>query len=942
MAHVPSVLSAAFLLAALAGAQSHVNFESGQVQPMRLTPDGRLLLVADTTNSRLSVFDLRQPSLPQLVAEIPVGLEPVSVNARTNDEVWVVNQVGDSVSIVSLALGVVVDTIRVKDEPSDVVFAGGKAFVTAATTDQVHVFDAATRVPLGVVEVFGKDPRSLAVSPNGAKVYAVVQRSGNGTTIIPFNAPGMTVPSLPPGSTLPTPPRAGRIVRADDPQWLGTTALPTGFSLPDNDVVEIDVASLTVSRNFRRVGTINTGIAVHPTTGDLWVANTEARNLVSFEFALKGHAVDNRVTRITTGATPTVTPVDLNPGVNYATMPNPAAQATALADPFGVAVDAASNRIYVAAQGSDRIGVLDGNGAVVGRIDVRPVGAGTRQMRGPRALVLHPTTGILYVHNRMTDTVGVVDRAAGTLVREVAIATHDPVPATLREGRKFLYDARLSGAGAMSCASCHVDGDTDGIAWDLGDPYGVMEPIPTQPQPFDTLFLLSATTPIGRNFHPMKGPMTTQTFKGLAATNPLHWRGDRSNFQAFNGAFVTLMGLSNQIPTADMNDYAAFATSIAFPPNPNQLLTRTLRSSPAGNNEAAGLAAYNQVVQNILIIGDVSCVRCHSLPTGTNRAIVEGPQTLEEPQHMKVPQLRNMYRKTGFNRTGAPQKSGFGFTHDGSLDTLTSFFAQPVFDPWPAATKDDIVTFLRSFDTGTGPLVGYQATMTSATVGSATLNNDLTLLTGGTTGTPRQIDLVALGVLDGRQAGLLYRPGTADFASDRTGEGPFTLAQLQARVQQGGTRLTFLGVPPGSGTRMALDRDLDGALNGDEAAQPYGIATAGCSGAPLLAGNSEPRIGNGLFGFVMANAPASAGGFLLQSFAQASVPLVGITVNVDPATASVSFVQADAAGTGLYGLPVPNQPSLVGVVLRAQVGWFDPCGTQGFSGSRGLAVTVRQ
>ena len=932
---------AALLIGSWASAQSYVHFESGAVQPVRLTPDGKRLLVADTINSRLSVFDLRQPAVPQLVAEIAVGLEPVSVNARTNDEVWVVNQVGDSVSVVSLSLGVVVDTIRVKDEPSDVVFAGGKAFVTAATTDQVHVFDAATRVPLGVVPVFGKDPRSLAVSPNGSKVYAVVQRSGNGTTIIPYNAPGMTVPALPPGSTLPTPPRVAKIVRADDPQWLGTSALPTGFSLPDNDVVEIDVATLAVTRNFRRVGTINTGIAVHPTTGDLWVANTEARNLVSFEPNLEGHAIDNRITRITTGASPVVTPIDLNPGVNHGTMPNPAAQATALADPFGVAIDAAAGRIYVAAQGSDRIGVLDGSGAVVGRIDMRPAGAGTRQMRGPRALVLHPTAGVMYVHNRMTDTIGVVDRASQSVVREVAIATHDPLATNLREGRKFLYDARLSGAGAMSCASCHVDGDTDGIAWDLGDPSGVMETIPTQPAPFDTLFLLSATSPLGRNFHPMKGPMTTQTFKGLAASNPLHWRGDRSNFQAFNGAFVTLMG-GSLLSTQDMNDYAAFATSIAYPPNPNQLLTRTLRSSPAGNNEAAGLVAYNQVVQNILFLGDVSCVRCHSLPTGSNRVIVEGPNVLEEPQHMKVPQLRNMYRKTGFNRTGAPQKSGFGFLHDGSLDTLGSFLAQPVFDPWPAATKDDIVTFLLSLDTGTGPLVGYQATMNAANLGSQALANDLSLLVGGTAGTPRQVDLVALGLLDGRAAGLLYRPATSDFTTDRTGEGPFTLAQLQVKAQQGNAQLTFLGVPPGSGTRMALDRDLDGVRNADELAVPYDIASAGCSGAPVLAGNGEPRIGNGLFGFVMGNAPANAGGFLLQAFTQAAVPLAGITVNVDPTTAAVTFVQADAAGTALYPLPVPNQPSLVGVVLYTQVGWLDPCGTQGFSGSRGLAVTVRQ
>jgi hypothetical protein len=29
-----------------------------------------------------------------------------------------------------------------------------------------------------------------------------------------------------------------------------------------------------------------------------------------------------------------------------------------------------------------------------------------------------------------------------------------------------------------------------------------------------------------------------------------------------------------------------------------------------------------------------------------------------------------------------------------------------------------------------------------------------------------------------------------------------------------------MGVPPGSGTRMALDRNMDGVLNGDEARTP--------------------------------------------------------------------------------------------------------------------------
>ena len=37
----------------------------------------------------------------------------------------------------------------------------------------------------------------------------------------------------------------------------------------------------------------------------------------------------------------------------------------------------------------------------------------------------------------------------------------------------YVYDARLSSShGDSACASCHVFGDFDSLAWDLGDPDG--------------------------------------------------------------------------------------------------------------------------------------------------------------------------------------------------------------------------------------------------------------------------------------------------------------------------------------------------------------------------------------------------------------------------------------------------------------------------------------
>lgn len=261
------ITAAAVLFSAPANAQtSFVNFESAQTNPVRLSPDGSRLFAVNTADARLSVFDLSQPSAPLLIAEIPVGIEPVSVNALSNDEVWVVNQVSDSISVVSVSRGIVTDTIRVGDEPAEVIFAGTpvRAFVTVARTNEVRVFDTATHALVGSIPVFGSNPRALAASSNGAKIYAAFALSGNRSTIIPANV--APPPPAPTNGNLPPAPRQGLIVDATDPSW---TPSFIKFTMPDNDVVEIDTTSLSVTRYFSRVGTINLGLAVQPVSGDL-------------------------------------------------------------------------------------------------------------------------------------------------------------------------------------------------------------------------------------------------------------------------------------------------------------------------------------------------------------------------------------------------------------------------------------------------------------------------------------------------------------------------------------------------------------------------------------------------------------------------------------------------------------------------------------------------
>lgn len=813
---------------------SFVNFEGKQTNPVRLSSDGTRLFAVNTPDARLSVFDVSNPSNPILIAEIPVGVEPISVNPLSNDEAWVVNEVSDSVSIVSVSRSIVTDTIQAKDEPADVVFAAGRAFVTCSRNNTIRVFDVVTHAELSAIEVLGNNPRALAVSPDGTRVYAAFALSGNRSTLIPT---ALAPPQPMPVNITNAPPQVGLIVDATDTNWSQVIK----FTMPDNDVVEIDAQSLVVTRYFSRVGTVNLGLAVNPRSGDLFVANTDARNLVRFEPNVRGHVVDNRLTRITI-TDGTATPFDLNPGIDYNVLPNPAAQATALAQPTGSVFDPGGEFLYVAAYGTDRIARVDTNGNILARVDIVPssgAAVNPRAKRGPRGLALNSVGQRLYILNRIANTLSVIDTATDTVLREIPVGSYDPTPQVIRDGRGFLYDAKLSGNGTVSCASCHVDGEMDMLAWDLGNPAGQMELVTV-----NTFGGASYLT----NRHPMKGPMTTQTLRGLKGLEPLHWRGDRASFLNFNPAFNSLLG-GTVLTNADMIAYRDFVNTIVFQPNPNQNLDRTLPAQLAGANPIAGRDSYQNYVLDSNF--NVRCTTCHKqtaggdpLPvgTGTQRQIFADLR-LADSQHVKVSHLRNLYQKTGFTNTpGAVSIAGFGFSHDGRDSTLFNHFVAPRFGPLTnynnsAANlvKSNLVALLMCFDTGMAPAVGYTRTITSSNVNTASISNDWNLLERQATirfvdpfflgSSVINVHLIAKGTINGERRSLLYQPSQT-YVTDKTGVGPFTRAELAAKIAAGDT-LTVMGVPYLSGQRMGIDRDLSGVLDGDESPLALTVARSG-------------------------------------------------------------------------------------------------------------------
>jgi DNA-binding beta-propeller fold protein YncE len=853
---------------------SYVNFEGSQVSPIRLSPDGTRLFAANTPDARLSVFDISQAANPALIAEIPVGIEPVSVNPRTSDEVWVVNQVSDSISIVSVSRGIVIDTIYVKDEPADVVFAGGKAFVSVSRSNQVRVFDALTRQQRASITVLGESPRALAVSPDGGKVYVAMALSGNRTTIVP--AASAPAPPPPTNPSLPPAPHEGLIVDAADQQWNPSVIK---YNMPDNDVAEIDVATNGVTRYFSRVGTVNLAIAVRPTTGDIYIANTDARNLVRFEPNLRGHIVDNRVTRILMPAGG-IEAFDLNPGLDYSVLPNPAAKATALAQPTAVAFDPTGTLLYVASFGTDRVACLDVNGNIVSRIEIGTA-TGPREKRGPRGVAVSNDGQHLYVLNRISNTITVVATAGGSPVNELAIGSFDPTPQVIRSGRGFLYDAKLSGNGTASCASCHIDSDMDLLAWDLGNPGGGMQTV-TSPQ--------TGTF----QMHPMKGPMTTQTLRGLSGVEPLHWRGDKAGFVDFNVAFNSLMG-GSVISSADMAAYRDFINTIRFQPNPNQKLDRTLPAFIAGGDPTAGRNTF----LNEPFTGSITCNSCHTANPGpgTNRVIIPA-SLLQEEQDFKVPHLRNVYQKLKLNNAaGATSVGGFGILHDGSVPDLFTFLSNPVFQSLSTDTvrKNNLAAFLLCFDTGMAPAIGYARTVTAASVSNSAALADWALLESQAAA--GNIDLIVKGTIDGQVRGLLYRPASNNYQSDRTGVGPFTQAQLRSKITAGDI-LTPMGVPKGSGLRMGIDRNLNGALDGDEgSAAPPAAVTIHVADVIITDANGNPKSsfkkGDRVYWRVLI-------------VDQNNSSVSGASVRTEVRNSSNSLISGQTATTGTNGLALFN------------------------------------
>lgn len=707
--HLLAFSAALFFASPAASAQGKfTNFETPHTKPITTATvflesiSKEVVLVCNSADNSVEIYDAAAPF--KFYQRVPVGLGPTSVRWNAvNSCFYTCNFDGDSVSRVKLDLepagtgfvpvGSLLKTTHVGDQPADIGFDGSgviAAVTLSGRSESVLVnansLDTIVSSVLTALEpsitngtaVAPKAPRQVAVLPDGRSF--VLNHMGTGP------APG--------GAAIP---------RVDVDLWFQDPAAPTG--IPG-----------VLGRQIGGLGTTNEGFAINAAGDTMVVVGTRAMNeaptatgeagvsalpfgfveshmwIVDITPSLTG-TVPTVIAEAPFGATPTLPLMSRNLNRDYASAVSAAVGfSDAVSQPSDVALIESEGEIDIIAVTmfhSDKVVLYQVNSNVNGGYVETQINLTTLpgySTSGPSGITYNAVEDLLYVTCRLDSSLHTIDPRTFAVTSRAL--NNDPTPQYIRDGRKFLYDADFSsGSGFVSCASCHINGTTDGLPWDLGTPGGLAIPGPVDG-------LVNPFTPAV--FPGPKGPMITQTLQGLVnyevnkdaqylfSNAPYHWRGDKPGFSDFDVAFKGLLQRPQGVlGFAEMSTFTDFINSIVHPPNSEQPIDRMVAGSiddsdpdnpfnPLNTGAKLGLQIFHNFPSDGQGPFGVSCASCHTLPDGSDNLLTEAfsfPTPISQP--FETAALRNLVPRESHlrrtNDTAGPfaAVSNFGLTHGG-------------------------------------------------------------------------------------------------------------------------------------------------------------------------------------------------------------------------------------------------------------------------------------
>ncbi len=766
------------------------HWEPSPTTPLVCSADGRRLYAANQPGARIAVFDVATRAK---LREIPVGTGVVALALRpASFELWAVDAISSTVTVIDTRNGVVGRTIGVGAGANGIAFtpSGDRAYLACSDARSVDVVRTQDYALVQSIPFPALAPRGIVCT--GTEVRVVSFTSGNGTA-----------PRGNPSSTWTD--DIVEVRHVDD--FAGTNPLPdrdlvtiTVGAVPGNDVID-------VSKTVTGLGSTLYNLHHRPGTNEVWIPGIEALNadFVGERNFVAGKVVSNRIAVVAPAGTKII---DLDALTGTAE--------NRCGTPTSIAFTSDGARAFVTGYGSDTIAVLDLSGVMAqleGLLRVRPE-KNYPDGAGPRVAIVTPLDTHLVVSNKGDNTLTWFDLeglpgAPGYDI-ELPPASDigwDPLPLNVKQGRIHFIRTQNSLSGTSSCDSCHVDGHSDALAWDLSpflDPEGT---------PRELLGL-----PLDR-----KGPMVTQSVRGLREVGPYHWRGDRKHLVDFNAAFTDLLERHEDGELADLGGKMVYVGQymdlLAPRPNPRQAADRKYTAT-----ELAGADLF----LNKAVKGALKCASCHPLPMTTSGEMTVNHLGGFSPTS-KITSLRAVADKLSppyliGDSFDVRTEIGAGLGHGGNSSSISdvalALLPPPESGQVFQLTPDEaakIAMFLEALDTGIAPAAVFQATANAANASTFLADELAYLISQAEAGNCQAVYSYGPGTWNGFS---VYFTGVYDPAIGRFRPASTTLPTVSSgelvNLAAAGTPVTFRGVPAWTGEPMGIDRDNDAYLDLDE------------------------------------------------------------------------------------------------------------------------------
>jgi len=608
--------------------------------------------------------------------------------SRDGDELYVVCQQSNSLIVLDPGSGEVLDEIAVGRRPHDVAVhpSGRTLYVSNRHDNSLSVIDVESRRVVAEIAV-GEDPHGVMTDRTGRLVFVLntAQDSISVVDTTTLKEIKRTVAGRGPWS-------ADRGPKGE--LFFATNVMPTPARFLDPPRSEITVASLESGAAVRRVtipgANMLQGIAVTPDDVAIFTL-MRTKNLVPVTRLAQGWVITNGLGIVWPDGR-----------VGQVLLDEPAA---GFPDPTAIAVSPDGRHALIASGGADEVAVVDvaallllvseasprereeilpnhlgmSERFVVARV---PVGA------NPRDVLFSPDGRTAYVANALDDSVTVLDTADFTVAREISLG--GPGEETeIRRGEKLFHSAANVVYRQFSCRSCHPDGHTNGLTFDIeADGIGL-------------------------------APVVTRTLRGILDTPPFKWEGINPTLGRQCGPrFAVFFARQEPYDLPDLEALVRYESTIELPPNRHR---RPDGLTPA---QRRGKVIFDRRTNNNgePIPREWWCTSCHWGPYGTSRTkstvgttmwfdgtvdmagldihepeaygelgVVYYVQSKAWQMEWDAPHLKNVY-------------SHPPYLHNGAAATLEEIFTRFNIYDWHGSTRDltrrqfnDLIAYLEAF-----------------------------------------------------------------------------------------------------------------------------------------------------------------------------------------------------------------------------------------------------